>query len=56
MAEYPVKLYKNSKESYRLFAVEYVNDIICAKLVDDKPQSAWIEPKEELRVKSHKFR
>jgi hypothetical protein len=27
LTEYPVKLYKNKKESYRLFAVEYVNDV-----------------------------
>jgi hypothetical protein len=50
MPEYPVKLFKNTKESYRLFAVEYANDVICAKLVDDKPQAAWIEPKAEFNV------
>jgi len=37
MVEYAVKLYKHNREPYRLFTAEYGNDMICAKLVEDRP-------------------
>ena len=36
MVEYAVKLYEHNREPYRLFTAEYGNDMIRAKLVEDR--------------------
>jgi hypothetical protein len=55
MIDCTVKL-QNKRESYRLFTVDTEIDITCAKLVDDRPQSAWIELKDKFNVRLSKRR
>ena len=43
--EYPVKLFKNDNKPYRLFGVEWNDDVIYAELVEDKPRKAGIQPR-----------